>query len=212
MNAPLLPPESLAPVHPPAVMPDEPVIPLTVEAYHALIDAGIYQSGDPIELLEGFVVPKMTRGSRHEMVRRRLFRQLRALVADEFLVDTQGAATLLNSEPEPDVFVIRGSEEDYPDRHAGPEETVFVAEVADSSLRRDRGLTQRVYARAKVPVYWIVNLIDDCIEVFSQPSGSAKKPKYEQQMTYRANDEILVVIDGKVIGRLAAETILGKSG
>jgi len=113
MNAPLLPPESLAPAHPLAVMPDEPVVPLTIEAYHALVSVGVYQHGDPVELLEGFVVPKLTRGSRHEMVRRRLFRQLRALVADEFLVDTQGAATLLNSEPEPDVFVIRGTLDDY---------------------------------------------------------------------------------------------------
>src|SRR5206468_3333926 len=111
MNAPSLPilPEAgqrlpLAPV-----MPEEPVLPLSVEGYHALLKAGILQSGDPIELLEGFLVPKMTKGTKHELVRRRFVRQLLALAPPDFFVDTQGAATLVTSEPEPDVFVIRGS-------------------------------------------------------------------------------------------------------
>jgi hypothetical protein len=93
------------------VMPDEPVLPLSVEGYHALLKAGIIQDGDPVELLEGFLVPKMGKGLRHELVRRRLVRMLNALIPPGFFVDTQGAATLIDSEPEPDVFVIRGTEE-----------------------------------------------------------------------------------------------------
>ncbi len=104
----------------PAVTPEEPVLPLSVEGYHVLLKAGIIQDGDPVELLEGFLVPKMTKGLRHELARRRLMRRLAALVPLEFFVDTQGAATLITSEPEPDVFVIRGTEEDYADHHAGP--------------------------------------------------------------------------------------------
>src|SRR5437588_716582 len=107
MNAPSLPilqeANQRLPLEP--AMPEEPVLPLTVEAYHALLKAGILESGDPIELLEGFMVPKMGRGSRHELVRRRLVRRFLAIVPPDFFVDSQGAATLLTSEPEPDVFV-----------------------------------------------------------------------------------------------------------
>lgn len=73
MNAPSLPP--LEPqTQLTTALPDEPVVPLSVEGYHVLLQAGILQDGDPIELLEGFMVLKMPRGPRHEFARRRLLR------------------------------------------------------------------------------------------------------------------------------------------
>ena len=210
MNAPLLPhlPTPLWQQTP--TLPEEPVLPLTVDAYHALLKAGVIEDGDPVELLEGFLVRKMTKGPRHELARRRLVRLLNAIISKEFFVDSQGAATLIDSEPEPDVFVIRGNEEDYPDRHAGPSETVLVVEVADSSVGRDRNLKKRVYGRAGVAQYWVVNLVADCVEVYSQPSGATKTPGYGQTDTYRAGDTLPVVIDGKDIGQIAAAAILGQ--
>jgi hypothetical protein len=65
-------------------MPDEPVLPLSVEGYHALLKAGVLMDGDPIELLEGFMVPKMTKGQRHEFARRRLRRLLERLIPNDF--------------------------------------------------------------------------------------------------------------------------------
>src|SRR5687767_12845555 len=105
MNAPTFPPldESLAYQQVTPVMPEEPVLPLSVEGYHALLKAGIIQDGDPVELLEGFMVPKMGKGHRHELVRRRLMRLLKTLIPAGFFADSQGAATLIDSEPEPDV-------------------------------------------------------------------------------------------------------------
>ena len=213
MNAPYLPvlhdvdqPQSLAPV-----MPEEPVLPLSVEGYHALLKAGIIQDGDAVELLEGFMVPKMTKGPRHELVRRRIMRRFLAMVPPDFFVDSQGAATLITSEPEPDIFVIRGTEEDYADRHAGPAETLIVVEVADSSVRRDRNWKKRIYARAGIPFYWVVNLIDDCIEVFSQPSGDTPKPAYSATTLYRTGNSIPVIIDEKEIGQIPVAAILGES-
>src|SRR5688572_5978607 len=136
MNAPLFPqlPTPLWQQTP--TMPDEPVLPLTVDAYHALLKAGVLESGDPVELLEGFLVRKMGKGPRHERARRQLRRLLEKLISAEFFVDEQGAFTTGDSEPEPDVFVIRGTLDDYTDRHAGPAETVLVVEIADSSVRR----------------------------------------------------------------------------
>lgn len=209
MNAPLIPPEIEIPVHPPAAMPEEPVVPLTVEGYHALLKTGYFVDGDPFELLEGFVVRKMDRGPQHAATRRRLWRQLEKLISNDYFVDTQGAITTSDSEPEPDVFVIRGGLDDFADRHAGPEEVALVAEIADSTLTRDRGTKRRIYARAKMPVYWIVNVRDRTVEVFTDPSGPAARPKYRREQEFREGDEVPVVIDGKEIGRIAVAAILG---
>jgi Putative restriction endonuclease len=191
-------------------IPEEPVLPLSVEAYHTLLKAGILEHGDPIELLEGFLVPKMGKGPRHERARRALRRLLERLISEDFFVDEQGAFTATTSEPEPDVFVIRGKIEDYTDRHAAPEELPLVAEIADSSLRRDKNWKKRIYARAGVACYWVVNLVDDCLEVFTQPSGDVPRPGYADAKVFLAGDEVPVVIDGKEIGRLAVTEILGE--
>src|SRR5690349_5693293 len=116
MNAPTLP-LGRSP-RPKAVMPEEPVLPLSVEAYHALLEAGILKDGDPIELLEGFMVFKMPKGKRHEFARRKLRRLLERLISAEFFVDEQGVVTTTDSEPEPDVFVVRGDIDDYLHDHA----------------------------------------------------------------------------------------------
>lgn len=193
-----------------ASLPEEPVLPLSVEAYHALLSAGMLQDGDPVELLEGFLVPKMTKGPRHEAARRRLRRLLEKLISAEFFVDEQGALTTATSEPEPDIFVIRGTLEDFEDRHAEPAEVALVVEIADSSVRRDRTWKKRVYGAAGIPCYWVVNLIDDCVEVFTQPTRLIENSGYTATAQFLSGDEIPVVIDGKEIGRIAAAAILGQ--
>src|SRR5437588_4778240 len=124
MNAPLLPALSDAaqrlPLNP--AMPEEPVLPLTVAAYHALLAAGILQSGDPVELLEGFLVPKMTKGPRHAAAKRRFLRLINPLVPSSYFVDTQEAMTVADSEPEPDIYIVRGPEAKFDKRHPGPGE------------------------------------------------------------------------------------------
>jgi putative restriction endonuclease len=191
------------------VMPEEPVLRLSVEGYHALLKAGIIQDGDPVELLEGFLVQKMGRGPRHERARRILRRLLEKMISDDFFVDEQGAFTTATSEPEPDVFVIRGAIDDYLHRHAAPNELALVAEIADSSVHRDRRWKKRIYAAAGISCYWLVNLVDDCIEVSKEPSGPKKTPAYGHTDVYGPGDEIPVYIDNKEVGRISAADVLG---
>jgi hypothetical protein len=193
-----------------AAMPEEPVLPLSVDAYHALLKAGILPDADSIELLEGFMVPKMGKGPRHERARRVLRRLLERMISQEFFVDEQGAFAATTSEPEPDVLVIRGALDDFADRHASPDELALVAEISDSSVRRDRSWKKRIYARAGIACYWVVNLVTDCVEVFSRPSGDTKKPTYAETAIYHRGDDIPVVIAGKKVGRIAVADILGK--
>lgn len=189
-------------------IPAEPVLPISVEGYHALLEAGILQDGDPIELLEGFLMPKLPRGPRHAFARRRLQRLLRQLVPNDYFVDGNGVLTTTTSEPEPDVLVIRGDIDDYAQRHPGPTDVLLVIEVAEASLGRDRHLKKRIYARATIACYWVVNLMDHCIDVCTQPSGNVDQPAYGETTVYRPGDAVPVVVDGKEIGRISVAQLL----
>ena len=104
--------------------------------------------------------------------------------------------------------IVRGTHTAYGERHPGPEDVALLVEVADSSLQYDRGTKKRVYARANVQVYWIVNLIDRQIEVYTEPTGPADQPDYLQHHDYREDDTIPVVLDGQEIGQLAVRELL----
>jgi Uma2 family endonuclease len=77
--------------------------------------------------------------------------------------------------PEPDVAIVRGTEEDYADRYPGPADLFLVIEVADSSLGTDRSTKQRLYATAGIPQYWLVNLPESQVEVYEQPEAALGK-------------------------------------
>jgi Uma2 family endonuclease len=208
MNAPLFPPTIAGPALPTAVIPEEPVVPLTLEAYHSLVQSGKLASGDPIEFLEGWLVPKMTKGPRHAAVKRRLLRMLLALVQSPYFVDAQEAMSATDSEPEPDIYVVRGPEQLFHQRHPGPGEVEVVMEISDATLHRDRGLKKRVYARAAVPTYWIINLVDDCVELFTQPSGPTDAPLFAARETFLPGQAVPLVVGGVELGRLAVSEIL----
>ena len=84
----------------------------------------------------------------------------------------------------------------------------MLLETSYSSLSRDRGLKRRIYARAKIPIYWIVNIPDRCIEVYTDPTGPDENPDYQPPRIYGENDRVPVVLDGKGIGQLEVKSIL----
>jgi len=179
----------------------------SVDEYHALIDQGAFANDEDYELLEGWVVHKMGKKRAHSLVTRRLKQFLEPL-AKGFYVDAQEPVTTRDSEPEPDVSVVRGSPEDYPDKQPLAKDTPLVVEVAEGSIFRDRGLKKRIYARAKIPVYWIVNLVARQVEVYTEPSGSTKTPDYKKCQIIPADGMLAVVIDGKEVGKLKVKDML----
>ena len=108
----------------------------------------------------------------------------------------------------PDASVIRGDRRDYLGGHPAPRDVALIGEVADSSLAYDRGIKKRIYARSAIPVYWIVNLEDRCIEVYTDPTGPADEPDYRQRQIYGENDWVPVLLDGKEIGKLEVKALL----
>lgn len=187
---------------------DEVLWRISVEQYHQMIDAGILTDDDPIELLEGLLVEKMSKNPPHRVVTLLLRRTLERLIALGWYIDSQEPITTLDSEPEPDVTIVRGDTLDYLDRHPGPQDTALVIEVADATLRRDRGIKKRLYARAGIPVYWVVNLNKLQIEVYSQPDQTAAVPDYRQQQVYQGMDQVPVILDGIEVGQLLVSDVL----
>jgi Uma2 family endonuclease len=192
-----------SPFHAPAST-REPVWRFTVAQYHRMVQLGILTDDDPVELLAGWLVQKMTKNPPHRVATRLVRDALEAVVPDGWYVETQEPITLAESEPEPDVAIILGNTRDYLDRHPGATEVALVVEVSDSTLERDRTLKQAIYAQARIPMYWIVNLNDRILELYSDP---------DQVGTYRTQQRIsegtiAVIIDKKIVGTVEITQLL----
>jgi Uma2 family endonuclease len=190
-----------------AALPPFPVLKFTVTDYHRIAQAGILRSGDPYELLGGWIVPKMRLNPPHNKAVRLLNRRLGRLLDDDWVLQIQGAITLLpESEPEPDVVIAFGPEEKYIGNPQA-KDIALVVEVADSSLDKDHVSKLAIYARARIPVYWIVNLIDRKVEVYTLPRGG-RNPLYRQCLEFGPKDILPLILDGKQVGEILVKEIL----
>jgi hypothetical protein len=142
-----------------------------------MIEAGVFTAADRVELLEGWVVPKMTHNPPHDGTVWLLQTAFLAHLPAEWLLRVQSAITTRDSEPEPDVVVARGPGSRYFRAHPHPADITLVVEVADATLLEDRTDKGRLYARARIPVYWVANLPEKKIEVYTLPRGG-KTPGY----------------------------------
>jgi Uma2 family endonuclease len=197
-------PSPLPPAYPPL-----PVRRFTVDEYHRMIATGILRSGEPYELIYGWIVEKMTINPAHAYTVGELGTRLSQLGGGELIVRTQQPITIgaAGSEPEPDVAVAAGPGNRYKNRHPEPRDVPLVIEVADSSLAEDRSTKLQLYAAAKIPVYWIVNLVDRRVEVYSQPRGG-KNPAYRHQDTYGPDDAVPVIVGGRELGTIPVRELL----
>jgi Uma2 family endonuclease len=181
---------------------------ISVARYHEMIAAGMLTENDRLELLEGFMVEKMTVNPPHSFTTDQIRDELTAVLPPTNFAKSQQPITTADSEPEPDVMIVAGTKRDFVARHPAPENVALVVEVADSTLLQDQTWKKRIYARAGIPVYWIVNLNERQIEVYAQPSGPTSNPTYQQLVTYHEADEIPVVLNGTEIARLLVRTLL----
>jgi Uma2 family endonuclease len=179
----------------------------SVDEYHRLRDSGFFDDDERYELLEGWIATKMTRKPPHDAVIDLLADLLRAMLPPGLRVRVKSAITTCDSEPEPDLAVVRGHPRDYLDHHPGPGEIALLVEVADSSVDRDRAKA-RIYARAGIATYWIVNLPERLVEVYTAPSGDTAAPRYHRREDFAPGVEVPLVVDGRAIGALAATEIL----
>ncbi len=154
----------------------------SIENYHNMIDAGILNNRH-VELLAGEIVEMTPEKPIHYSTAKRNVRYLEQVLAGKADVRFNGPITLGDSEPEPDIAIVRLPESQYCDRHPGPADIFWLVEVAQSSLRKDLEIKRVVYAKAKIPEYWIIDLSSQSLIIFRDPRWG----EYQAQQTLSAD-------------------------
>lgn len=188
-------------------VPKEPIWRLQVHQYQEMIRSGILTDDDPVELLEGWLVTKMPKNPPHRVTTQITRETLASIIPSGWYVDDQEPITTKDSEPEPDIVIVQGDRRDYLDRHPYADEVALVVEVADTTLQRDRTSKKRLYARAGIAIYWIINLTERKIEVYTKPLSNAEEPDYQEKQEYFLNDSIPVILNNQTINTILVETL-----
>lgn len=144
----------------------------SVDEYHRMIAAGILTSRDRVELLDGQIVEMVPQEPSHASTTSSFGNDFVLLFAGKAWVRQQLPITIApNSEPEPDVAVVRIDPNRYRDRHPIPEDVYLLIEVSDSTLNYDRQRKAKVYAQANIPEYWVIDVNQRQVFVFREPQG-----------------------------------------
>jgi Uma2 family endonuclease len=180
----------------------------SVARYQRMIETGILTSEDKVELLENYVVLKMPRNPPHDGTIDLVKATLPSRLPAGWMLRIQQTVVLSDSQPEPDFALVRGGARTYLTRHPTPADVGLIIEVADSSLLRDQRDKTRIYARGGIVCYWIANVADRRIEVYTQPSGPSAAPVYTSLQLYQPGDDVPLALDGVTIGTVPAVDML----
>lgn len=152
--------------------------------YHRMGDIGLF-AGKRVQLIRGQVIEMSPMKSRHATGIVLVAESLRMVLGSSVSIRQQLPLSLSeHSEPEPDVAVVQGSPRDYAQSH--PTTALLVVEVSDSTLKFDRQIKSSLYAEAGIPEYWILNLVDEVLEVYRDPDPKG----YQSQQVYQASEQI----------------------
>jgi len=168
----------------------------SVEQYHRMIDAGIFAPEDRLELIHGELVTMSPINRRHAAGVDRLNFLLADRLNRRALHRIQNPITLTDSEPQPDVAIVRWRDDFYLAGHPTPPDIYWVIEVADTNIAYDREVKVPLYMQAGIPEVWLVNLDADCLEVYRQQGqqmlrrGQTITPLYFPELAFRV-DELL---------------------
>ena len=177
---------------------------MNVDQYERLVEAGVLD-GKPVELIDGLLVRKMGKNPPHVIACEATRDQLLPLIPRSWRLTIEAPVRIPDyDEPEPDLAVVRGTRDEYEHRHPGPDDIGILIEVSDTSLDRDRGEKQSAYARSGVSAYWIVNLVDRQLEIYTSPAPTG----YRERRLLRPDEQVAVMIDGEETGRFAVAAIL----
>ena len=182
-----------------------PLYRLSLEQYEKIAAAEILTKRDNVHLIHGYLIAKMTKHPPHAMTCANLLEALFPAPPGWFLsVDHPVRLSAQTSEPEPDFAIVRGQPRDYLAQHPGPENVALIIEVAASSLADDQREMFALYGSAGIPVYWIVNVIDRRIEIYSEPIEGG----YRQCVGFREGQMIPLVIENVQVREIPVAAIL----
>ena len=155
----------------------------SVDEYHRMAETGILKPDERVELIEGEIIDMPPIGTDHSAVVKRLNAMFMRNIGTTAIVSVQDPIRLApNSEPQPDIALLRYREDFYCHAHPGPADILLLIEVADTSLRFDQEIKLPLYARHGVPEVWIVDLGRQRIEVYRRPlAGRYLETLYPQR-------------------------------
>lgn len=186
-----------------------PLVRFTAARYEELTRQGFFGPADKIELIDGYLVEKMPQNDPH-MVLVDLFSEIffRTLPKEWTARCQFGVRLTADTIPEPDVAVVPGPKRRYLHGKPTKKEIALVIEVADSSLRYDRTTKQRIYARDRLPVYWIVNIPDRVVEVYTEPKAG-RSPAYQKRTDFGRGTVLPVVLLGDTVAEIPVDDLFG---
>ena len=147
----------------------------TVDEYHQMAEAGIFGPEERVELIDGEIIQMSPIGPRHAGCVINITRVFVTRLADRAVVSPQGNPVVIRprSEPQPDLLVLRQRAVSYSRAHPTPEDVLLAIEVADTTACFDRIVKARLYARARIVEYWLVDVRHERVDVFRAPTGEA---------------------------------------
>jgi Uma2 family endonuclease len=201
---------TIAPVRPKRSSPPPsgtpPLHRITVDEYERIVASGALEDPARIELIDGYMVDKMGKNAGHSYTTKEAVKAFdRRLPAGWTWRQEQPVRIPAYDEPEPDISILRGTDATYRHRIPTAADVALLVEVSDSTLPQDRGLKLAAYARDGIPVYWIVNLVDRQVEVYTRP---LKAGRYRSRKVYKPGQQVPVVIAGQQLPPIAVDDIL----
>jgi Uma2 family endonuclease len=179
----------------------------TVRQYEHMTKTGILTDKDKVELLDGWIVDRMAQNPPLNVCIACTHTAVSAVLLAEWYVRDQKAIRLSNSEPEPDLAVVRAPARRYLQSHPTPADIAVVIEAGDSSVVDDREWKGPIYARARLPQYWLINIPERKVEVYTDPKGG-KSAGYRTRHDYGPDDSVPLIIEGREIARIPVRELL----
>ena len=173
---------------------------ISVEEYDRMIEHGILTTEDKVELLNGVIIEKMPKGIKHAAINDLVAESFREKLGNQVIIRNQNPIVLDDfSEPEPDIVLAKPPREIYFERHPKAEDILLIVEISDSTLGRDRFAKGLAYSSAGIRQYLIVNVAENSIEDYREPSADGYKSKQTfhkgESFSLAAFPEIEIKID-----------------
>jgi Uma2 family endonuclease len=178
---------------------------ITVYEYERIIRAGALDDPARVELIDGRLVDKMGKSAEHGYATKKIIKALESLWPQGWTWRLEQPVRIPEyDEPEPDVTIVRGSDDVYEHRIPDADDVGLLIEVSLTTLDRDRNEKLPAYASGRIPVCWIINLVDRQIEVYTGPAPGS----FSTRADFKPGEAVPVVIDGKLLGQVAVDAIL----
>ncbi|MDZ8187855.1 MAG: Uma2 family endonuclease [Nostoc sp. ChiSLP02] len=177
----------------------------TVEQYHKMVDSGILKEDDRVELIRGDIIEMSPISTKHAACVRRFNNMLGQRLGNRVILSVQNPVVLdNNSEPQPDVALLKPRDDFYANAHPQPQDIFLLIEVADSTIEYDREEKIPLYAQANIIEVWLVDINEKIVEVYQQPTAAGyqlmQKFGSSQTLSIKALSDVSITVN-EILGR-----------